>query len=254
MNKAVKTSLITVSGLVALGAIGAGVFVMTQTYTVQGKVTDLASKQPIEKVRVTIGSHEGLSNKDGSYSVNGIKIYERKAMTVEPPAEYEQIEPASIDYASRSVSKDVSLEPTLETMVNSIEVATKNHQFDYLWDFMHPDDKTYWGTKEEYTNLLKQRDDILGRLEQYQIKSSTIGKNIRTIPTWKHEVTGKKYTNITEVPIDYVVVSSGKENPQTVLNHYQKADGYYHYFTSSDKTKIKEAIDSYNNLQKSLSE
>jgi len=244
-RKSVKKIMVIAGGVIIIGIIA---FVLSYTYTVSGKVTDISSKQPVKSIKIAVAGHSQETNEQGDYKISNIKIYERRSLVVTAPEQYEKQGDIQISYTSRKVQKDFTVEPTLTETTNRDLIAGKNGQYDYLWDLLHPDDRAYWGSKEEYINTLKKRDDI-AREASHSVKSETIGKNIRKLDTWKSEVTGKEYKEVMEVPIEEINVDNGKEQPNNYLHYYQRIDGYYHYFTGVNKDDIKKAIDAYNALK-----
>lgn len=238
--------LIIIPVLVVLAVI---IFLTTYTFKVQGSVSNIATKQPLKDVQVKIGGHTATTDNNGHYSISGIKIYEKgKLLQVDPPDKYVDPEATKVAFKGKSAIYDINVEPTIEEINNLLNTASLNHQYDYLWDFMHPDDQKYWGKKSDYVSLLKERDDLLSSFGQ-TTKSFSIGENIRTLKTWKSDVTNKDYTDVLEVPNRVILVIDGKEKPDTDLNYYQKVDGFYHYFTQVNKEELKQAIDDLNSLQ-----
>ena len=245
-----KKILVLVSALVVV-LLGAGLFILLFTYKVSGKITDIASQKPIEGVAVGIDGIKNTTNTEGNYSLEHIKIYQKKNLTISVPSQYEKVGEVKIEYKTRDIKKDLELEPTLDGIVGRHLIASKNGQYDYLWDLMHPDDRAYWGSREEYSLILKQVYDI-----QIEVgigtKSMNIGNNIRKLDTWKSPVTSKEYKDIMEVPIEGIYVENGKEQPQNDLRYYQRIDGFYHYFTSRNKEETKKLIDDYKKYKEEM--
>jgi len=239
-----KILLLIVGIIIVLTGFGIIYGLYGYTYAVEGTVTNIATKNPIEGVKLRIGSVEDTTDKNGNYKIQGIKICQRKDLTVETPEEYVEIEPIKIDYNDRNVNKDFVLEPTLKQMVNLILEASINSQHDYLWDFMYPDDRKYWNNRNIYTKTFKKIAEINNRIG-YTVESKKIADNIRTLKTWKHTVTGKKYHNVVEVPTKVIVIENGKKQPRRELEYYKKIDGFFHYFTSTNKKEAKEYINYY---------
>ena len=233
-----KFVLISVPLIIA----GIFIFIFSYTYTVEKSVSDIATKQPIEGVDLKIGGRESATNEEGRYKISGIKIFERRHLEVLSHNDYEDSEAINIDYSSRFTTKDINLEPTIEKLFGFISNASKSGQYDYLWDLMHPDDKKYWGSKDSYLDLLKERDDLQFELLSLSIKSEKIGNNIRELDEWEHKVTGKKYKGVLEVPSEIILLEDGKEQIKNELTYYKKVDGFYHYFTGVDKEELKQAI------------
>lgn len=217
------------------------------TYKVGGTVSDIATGQPVKDVKLSIDNKKAVSDEKGRYEIPGLRIYQKKKLNVDTPKEYYKPEPVAIKYSSRNVKEDLKIEPTVEQMANLVEIASINGQHDYLWDFMYPDDKTYWGDKNTYVSLFKQRTSIQQKLG-FGIKSSVIGQNIRTLPTWKSPITGKDYQDVVEIPFNTVAIDNGKEQPSTVLEYLKKIDGFYHYFTGANKEELQKFIQQYSAL------
>jgi len=223
-------------------------FIFGYTYTVEGTVTNIATKQPVEGIVVKVANHKSVTDEKGNYRVEGIKLFQKENLIVEiPNREYERVEPVEISYDNRINKKDFTVEPTLEQISNLVNTSVRYAQYDYLWNFMHPDDKEYWGDKDEYVNLFKEAVEMRQRLEVSE-KSNIIGNNIRILEHWKHTITGKEYNGVMEVPVETIIVRSGVEQPETTLNYYQWIDGFYHYFTKQDKKELKEIIEAYKEL------
>jgi len=239
-------------GVIAIILVGGLIFLFSYTYSVSGKIIDISNKQVVKGIKVSVGGKSRETDEQGSYKIKGIKIYQKKNLKLDTPNQYEKVADIKLDFKSRNIQKDLELEPTLEEIVNRDLIAGKNGQYDYLWDLLHPDDRAYWGSKEEYLNTLKKRDDLYAEIK-YTVKSATIGKNIRKLDTWKSEVTGKEYKEVMEVPEDYIMVDNGKEQPQTILVYYQRIDGYYHYFTGVNKDEVKKWIEDYEKYKEALS-
>lgn len=227
--------------------IGAISFLFLFTYSVSGKVTDITNKQPIKGIKISVASHSQETDEQGTYKITGINIFQKKYLTISAPEQYTKLNNIPLVYSGRQTQKDIALEPTLIEIVNRTLTGGKNGQFDYLWDLMHPDDQAYWESKEKYKSLLSERNTIATKLGTTQ-KSSTIGTNIRQLETWKSPITNKEYKNVTEVPVEIVMVIDGKEQPQTDLQHFALADGYYRYFTEINKDTTQKAVDAYNQL------
>ncbi len=236
-------------GGVAIILVGSLIFLFSYTYSVSGKITDITNQQAVKGVKVAVAGNSQETNEQGNYKISGIKIYQKKAMVISVPSQYTKQGDIQMDYKTRKFVKDFTIEPTLEELVSRILIGYKNGQYDYLWDLMHADDKVYWESKDNYKNLLSQRDTIYKK-NSYSIKSSTIGQNIRQLDIWKSPITDKEYRGVSEVPTNNIMVEQGKEQPQTELTYYQRTDGFYHYFTSVNKDALKKAMDAYNALYK----
>jgi hypothetical protein len=241
-----KWYLLLAGAIIIIG--GAIIFLFTYTFSVSGKVMDITNNQAIEGITLTVAGHSQKTDEQGDYKITGIKIYERKNLVVTPTKQYVKIADIQLNYSSRQVKKNLTAEPRLEEIVSRVLVGGKNGQYDYLWDLMAPDDRTYWGTKDEYKSLLTQRDKIWTAMN-FGTKSYTLGKNIRKLDSWTSPITKKQYKDVMEVPVDTVLVDGGKETPKTSLDYYQKTEGFYHYFTQINKKDVQEGIDAYNKFQ-----
>jgi len=232
-------------GVLVLVILG---FVFLFTYSVSGQVSNLATGQPIDGIQLQLNSHSSKTDKNGHFNLKGIKIYESKNLVVQSSDKYESIEPIKINFSlgNRNIEKNIKLEPTLAEMVRISNVASMNGQYDYLWDLMHPDDKAYWVSKEEYSALLKERNDLMAKTN-ISVKSLEMGENARQLAAWKDPITGKDYKDVMEVPIKGVMVYFGQEQPESTLNYYQRIDGFYHYFTTVNKDDLKATIEKLKN-------
>ena len=246
-SKRKKLLLVSAVGVLII-LLAVGYFYYARTDTVTGSVKDIATQQPIANVKVQVANKTGITDSNGDYTIEGLRFYQQKNLSVITPDGYNSVNPARLVFTSnRKLSKNIVLEPTLTHIVNLLDTASINHQYDYLWTFMYPDDQTYWGGKDAYTTLLKQRDDYLSQAN-ITTKSLSVGANIRHMDTWLDPVTNKTYNDVMEVPISGIEVTDSKEQPQTTLDYYKKVGGFYHYFTSVNKQQLQDAINAYKAL------
>lgn len=221
-------------------------FLFFNTYTISGKVIDLASKEAVEGVGVSVGGIVSITNKEGVFQLKNVKKYQSKILEIKVPMGYEELSPIPV----KENVVDILISPTLETMVSRLNNATRNVQHDYLWDYMHPDDQTYWESKEKYSATFKKANDIKTELGLANVVKFTIGKNIRKLDTWTHDITGKKYTNVMEVPVEEKI----NENESIIqLEYYQKIEGVWRYFTGSKKENYQKFFNTYEEWKKSSS-
>jgi hypothetical protein len=223
------------------------------TYSISGKITDLANKEPISNIEVSIANIVDKTNKDGLFQIKNIKIYQREVLKIEVPVDYEEIPPIFLEYNKRDIIRNIELVPTLEIMVDRINIAVRNVQHDYLWNYMHPDDQQYWESKDNYTKTFKQLSEIRAELGG-SASEHKIEKNIRKLDQWKQKITGKEYANIMEVPIEVKTIYDGKEQTQIDLTYWQKIDGVWRYFTKAEKEESKKMIEAYEELKDLFSE
>lgn len=225
--------------------IGLGLSILFfYTYSVSGRITDLANKEPIPNIRARIGELADQTNEDGLFQIRNIKIYQREALKIEAPENYEQLKPISIDYSyvKRAITKDIELEPTLMTIVHRLNTAMSNSQYDYLWNFMHPDDKQYWDSKEDFIETFQKIDEIMTELDCSSSEYKIVEEGIREFKTWKYRMTGKEYRDVTEVPVKTKRFCGGKEETVDTPQFYQKIDGVWRYFTYSNKEEMEEEL------------
>jgi hypothetical protein len=136
----------------------------------------------------------------------------------------------------------------LKTIVAINFKAQENLQYDYMWSYMHPASQAYWGNQKSYTDTMKKI------FTYYQSQSQTtngykIDGTIRHLNSWDDPITGKTYENIYEVPMSYTSVSNGQSTPMTVLDYYQEVNGFYHYFTATNKNVAQKVVDAINLLK-----
>lgn len=248
MKKQIRKILPLIIALV-LFVVGATALLLITMTSVYGTVTNIATKDQIKDVKVKISSKTSITNEKGKYEIKNLLFWQKKNIQVNIPSDYEKIVDIGVDYKSNKVERNIELEPTLASMVNLTIMAGDNGQYDYLWEFMHPDDKEYWGSKENYKEKLNKRDDIQRNLN-LATKDRKIGENIRNLESWKSPATGKEYKNVFEVPEKYIAVDNGKETPGTMLTYYQKIEGYYHYFTQINKDELEKSFQAYENYKK----
>jgi hypothetical protein len=226
----------------------ASVILMVNTYTVEGRIKDIATQKPVAGIKVKISNHEGITDDQGDYKITGIKIYQKKDLVVEAPKEYVKSDPVKIDYKNRIIEKNITIEPTLDYIATTVNTAIKNNQYDYVWDFMHPDTKKYWENKDEFVKLNKFVSDVIEqRTLKRTIKSITINGQIRALDTFKFQTINPKeeYKSIIEIPVNIVYVQDGKEQPINDLFYYQRIDGFYHFFGSTGRDALKNMIKLY---------
>jgi len=235
-------------GIILIIGLGLSILLFF-TYSVSGRIIDLANKEPLPNIKVNINGLTDETNKDGLFQIKNIKIYQRRTLKIEVPEDYEQLEPISLDYSERIITRDIELEPTFKTIVDRMNIAIKNVQHDYLWDYMHPDDQQYWESKENYTETFKKGAKIRTELG-YSTPEYKIGENIRRLEIWKHSITDKEYHDVMEVPIEIKIIYKGKEQSTVDLQYYQKIDSIWRYFTYGDKEEIKKAIEAYEAYKK----
>ncbi len=241
-----KQVLLIIILIVSISIISLVVFNLT--YAIEGNVTDIATGESVAGVKAIVANHEGTTDDKGHYKIKGIKLYQKGDLTINVPEGYIDVNPIKIDYGSRFIRKDFTIEPTLERVVTLVNIALKNNQYDYVWDFIHPDVKKYWDSKDEYVTLNKLVADVIEqRILRKSIKSITISGNIRTLDSWKFKTINpdKEYKDVLEVPVEIVYIQNGKEQPQTELFYYQRVDGFYHFFASVDKDSLKEMVKLY---------
>ncbi|MCX6810135.1 MAG: hypothetical protein NTY30_00090 [Candidatus Berkelbacteria bacterium] len=229
-------------GSVAIVVIAAIVIAFSYTYRANGVVTDISTKTPVANVAVSIANHKATTSSTGSYLVTGIKFWEKKPLQVTAPSAYISPSQVVLTYSSRSITKDFTLEPTLQTMVDLVDTAQVNRQYNYLWDFMQPDSQTSWGDKATYTSLMTTAYNYYQSINQTS-KDFKISGTIITLPSWTDPITGKTFQNVYEVPVSYTEVDNGQSTPKTLLTYYQEVGGFYHYFTQAKKDDAQKAVD-----------
>lgn len=243
-----KQKWLIIGGIVAVAVIAAIIFVFSYTYKVNGTVTDISTKTSVANAGVSIAGHKATTGVDGKYSIVGIKFYEKKPIQVTTPSAYIKPSQITLSYSSRSITKNFTLEPTLQTSVGVVDTAEQNLQYDYLWSFMQPDSQAYWGDQTTYTNTMK----TVYSYEQSQNISTTdtkISGTIVILPSWKDPITGKTFKNVYEVPVSFNQIDNGQSTPKTQLTYFQEINGFYHYFTQTDKTTAQTAANAINALQ-----
>ena len=243
-NKRMVKIVGIVSGIVAVIVVAGVIFIYTYTYTVSGKVTDISTGQAVKDVKVAVAGHTQTTDDQGEYKISDIKIFEKPPMIITPPSQFMKHDNIKLDYKYLKTNNDFTVEPTLIEIVGKTNTAGINGQYDYLWDLMHPDDRTNWGSKTEYKDLLSKRDVIYSN-NSYTVKSIDISQNIRQLTTWKSPITGKEYNDVMEVPLKYTMVDNGKEQPDNTLKYFKKVNGFYHYFTTVDKSELIKWLDQY---------
>jgi hypothetical protein len=227
-----KILLISVMGILALFAI---FFLFFDTYTISGKITDLASKEAVKDAKVSVGRSIAMTDKEGFFQLMNIRKYQSVVMEIKVPDGYEEMTPISV----KSDIQNIAISPTVETMTERIINARRNGQYDYLWDFMHPDDQIYWESKENYSITFKKLKDIRYKFGFSQ-STFKVGKNTRKLDSWTQEITGKNYTDVMEVPVETIV---NENNSQIELCYFQKIDGVWKYYTASKKEDIQQIIE-----------
>ncbi len=232
-----------IEGAVIVIAAAAAIFLWTYTYALTGTVADIATHYPLANVLVRFAGHSSTSDQSGKFRVAGIKLWERNSqLQAQAPRGYEPIPSVKPAFGgARIANVNLTAEPTLKSLAQQLGEASINHQYDYEWIFMHPDSKSYWGNMDTYSRDLKKRDEIINGLN-ITAKSVSIGANIRKLDTWTDPLTGKTYHDVMEVPLTEVEVTEGREQPQTTLDYYQRVNGYYHFFTSVDKSTLEAAL------------
>lgn len=217
-------------------------YLFFNTYDVSGRITDLTTGEAVANTEVVIGNVVTITNNDGVFQLKGIRKYKSGEIKINVPTGYEELLPISLE----EDTEDIKISPTLETMVIRINNASRNIQHDYLWDYMHPDDQLYWESKEKYSSTFKKVNSIYTELGYGNVNKSEIGKNIRKLDIWTHEITKKEYSNVMEVPIETKI----NENESKIeLVYYQKVDGIWRYFTQSNKEDYQGIINAYEDLQ-----
>jgi len=210
-------------------------FLFFNTHTISGKIIDLASKEAVKDVKVNIGNVVTATDKDGFFQLKNIKKYQPGVLEIKVPVGYEELTPISF----KEGSQNIAISPTLETMVDRINDASRNSQHDYLWDYMHPDDQAYWESKENYATIFKKLHEIATK-QGVISPIFEIGKNIRKLDAWTHGITGKKYNDVMEVPVEGKI---NENNGKINLDYFQKVDGVWRYFTMVNKEEVKKIID-----------
>lgn len=231
-------------GIILIIGLGFGILFF---YSVSGRITDLANKEPIPNIKVRIGELVDETNQDGLFQIKNIKIYQRKALEIEVPEDYEQVGSISLDYSytKRIIVKDIELEPSLLTMVNRLNKAMRNARYDYLWNFMHPDDRQYWESKEDFLKTFQKIDEIMAELDCSPSEYKVVEEDIREFKTWKYRITGKEYRNVMEVPVKIKRVCGGKGESVDIPQFYQKIDSVWRYFTYGNKEEMEEEFERF---------
>jgi flagellar basal body-associated protein FliL len=238
-----KWIIIIIVVIILISLIGCYFLLFRPNYSVSGKMTDITNKKPVADVTVSADGKEVKTDKNGDYKLEQLK--KETAVTYKQPSKFEDVESAKINFKSKikseTVTKDISLVPTVFEMKKRLHEASKYGQYDFSWDFMHPDDQAYWGSKDEYVNTFKKLNEIR---ENYNLarKSYKMSENIRVLQTWKHEVTGKEYKNVTEAPTEWTYSNNEISNDTT---HLIKVNGIWRYFTQANKDETKKIISDY---------
>lgn len=219
-----------------------GLLFFKPNYSIEGKLVDITNKKPVADVSVISDGKETKTNKDGDYKIE--KLKKETKISIKQPNQFEPFEEINISFKSRikseTIKEDIELVPGLVEMEARTMEGVKYGQYDFNWDFMHPDDQAYWGSKEEYKDILKKRDDLSALL--YSIKSYKVSDNIRVLPKWKHEVTDKEYENVSEVPVEETF---GNDQVYNNTSHWIKVDKIWRYFTQVNKAELQKAISDY---------
>jgi len=241
-----KAILFTILGIVLVCCFISVLFFYT--YSVSGKITDLANKEPVPDIEVSINGLIDKTNTNGFFEIKHIKLYQKGPLQIEATKDYEEISSISLDYSNRNIIHNIEIKPTLKVMVNRMNIASRNVQYDYLWDYMHSDDQQYWESRDNYIEAFKKLFGMNTELG-YSAPERKIEENIRKLEQWKHEITNKEYTNVMEVPVEVKIIYDGKEQTQIVLQHWQKINGVWRYFTQADKEASEEVIKAYEELK-----
>ena len=249
---ALRTYLTTVFVLfihvVILALAAAIIFVFSYTYSINGVVTDISTMQPVEGVVVSVAGYHSTTGVDGKYNINEIKLYEKDSLKIISPRAYMGHDNITVKYTSLSMSRNFTLEPSLDTTVGINFKAQENLQYDYMWNFMHPASQAYWGDQKNYTDTMK--NIFTYYQSQNQITHGyKIDGTIRQLKSRDDPITGKTYENVYEVPVSYTSVTNGQSTPMTLLDYYQEVNGSFRYFTGTDKNKAKATVDTINTLQ-----
>lgn len=127
--------------------------------------------------------------------------------------------------------------PTLEEVVQKINVADDANNGAAAWEFMHPDDKVRWQGSDEYAKEFALRHADSGTV--------TTVKEIKDIASWTHPITGKVYANIKAVVRTVALKSqdASTAEPTESWTFWQKVGDSWYFFSSSilstsDRTSI----------------
>jgi len=228
MKKKIKKIILIV--VIAI-LIGGASWYFFQIKTIQGRIVDIVTKEPLVDVEISADNKTGKTDKEGYFSLTLFKKV--KEISINVPEGYEEIKPVS-------VSADlvtIELTPTLLETRKRMQVATEEGNFKEVWLYLHPDDKKVWD-KEEYIQKLKE-----------SLSPESIGEvEIKELKEWKHPFRNKIYQNVKQVTsreatdeLDKFLTSS----------YWQKVNGYYHFFSrrlsSTEKERLIKEIE---NLKK----
>ncbi len=108
---------------------------------------------------------------------------------------------------------------SIEKIAEVDNKATVQHNFNVMWDDMHPNDKARWENKEEYVATFTGEP----------LYKDITTKEIKDLDSWTHPVTGKVYTNVKEVVCDYKS-SDGTDATDTSI--YASLNGRWYFFSS----------------------
>lgn len=232
---------LSVIGIIILAVVLVLLF-YKPNYSIEGKVTDKTSKKPVADVTISEDGKETKTDKDGNYKME--KLKKETKISIKQPSQFEPSEEINITFNSRikseTIKKDIELVPDLIEMETRVNEGSKQGQYDLNWEYMHPDDQAYWGNKEDYKNLFKKSDELVG--VPYSIKSYKISENVKVLPKWKHEITGKEYDNVSGVPVETTFMNGQVDKYNS---YWVKVDGTWRYFTQVNKTKLQKEISDY---------
>lgn len=229
-----------VIGLVLLVA-AIGLFVFFFTYTVSGKVADVATLQPVAGVTLSIGDHIAKTAADGTYTIAGIKLYQKKNMTVAVPAGYTSHADVVVSYAGRSTTQNVGVTPTLISIITTVNQSQDKQLPGYLWRFMHPDDQAKWTAEQTYATDMKALWDYAAKQKDVITNTKATGP-ATNLARWTNPISGITYTNVYSIPISYQETIGSKTTTQTRTDYYQEINGFYHYFAGTSAVVVQQAV------------
>lgn len=237
--------LIIIIFIVAV-SLGGLLFVQFFTYTVEGKIIDKATQEPLQGAKISIANFETETRENGEYRIEGIKIFQKKNLKIIPPPGYKEVEEIIVGYPQRKIRRDFALEPTLEKVVNDILSAQVKMEYRKIWDFIHPDDKTYWKSRELYYDKFYKRDKLAKELCIF-LKSCVFTGDTTKVDHWESPVTSNIYNDVMKTGISCNIIEEGQEKKVYKELYFQWIEGYYHYFTEMNKEAIDQLIGLYNN-------
>ena len=204
-------------------------------YLIVGTITNIVDGSPIQNIEVRIRGKITKTDIKGKFEFSDLPIYFMGNLVVKVSDKYEAVEPIKISFFKRNEDLKIQLVPTPLEMEKIHFSNMKQKQYGENYDLLHPDIQSKF-SREDYIECMSKYDEILG-IET--IRGECKYGEVKFLPTWEYEKTGKIYNDVAEIQYNCnMTVQSSIYGERTVRNegkaHWVKSEGYWRWFLSPE--------------------